>query len=55
MRETKGKFHNLKVDKREFEKKDNNTFGVSHLNKENVRETVFFSEIWEKVRENGRN
>ena len=69
MEETKGKFYDLKVDEREFDRKDTNTLGesqrkweelweikaVSHLNKEKVRETDFFPGIWEKVRENERN
>ena len=42
MRETKGKFYKLKVNKREFERKDTNTLGESQRK-------------WEKLRENGRN
>ena len=46
--ETKGKFYKLKVNKREFERKDTNTLRESQRKWEKVREN------WEKVREYGR-
>ena len=49
MGETKGKFYKLKVNKREFERKDTNTLGESR------RKLGESQRIWEKVRENGRN
>ena len=61
---TEGKFFKLKVDERNWEKRHQyftrenkrscEIKAVSHLNKGKVWETVFFSEIWEKVKENGR-
>ena len=46
--ETKGKFYKLRVDKREFERKDTNTMRESQRKWEKVRDD------WEKVREYGR-